>query len=183
MLIGKKIKEFRKKQNMSLSDLARKSGVQIATLSRIENQKMIGTLQSHQDIARALGIDVTELYRSGPYIRETSAVAPSPSPSETFTYNKAASYELLTSQVLSKKMMPVLLRIEPKGQTNPEQNQAGGERFIFVLEGQIIAHVGAKTYTLTPSNTLYLDAAQKHYFENTGISVARAISVLTPVTL
>ena len=44
MLIGKRVKELRKARNMSLSELAKLSGVQIATLSRIENLKMIGTL-------------------------------------------------------------------------------------------------------------------------------------------
>jgi len=184
MLIGKKIKEFRKKQKMTLSDLAKKSGVQIATLSRMENEKMVGTLSCHQDIARALGIDVTEFYKAVSYnIREASPSPASPSPAESFTYNKDSSYELLTSQVLTKKMMPILLRIEPNGRTNPEQYPPGSERFIFLLEGQVTAHLGAKTHALTPGKTFYFDAAQKHFFENNGAVVTRAVSVLTPVTL
>lgn len=184
MLIGKKIKEFRKKQKMTLSDLARKSGVQIATLSRIENEKMVGTLPCHQDIARAMGIDVTEFYKAGSHnIREASSASSAPSPAESFTYNKDASYELLTSQVLTKRMMPILLRIEANGQTNPEQYPPGSERFVFLLEGQVTAHVGTKTHALTPGKTIYFDAAQKHFFENNGSAVTRMLSVLTPVTL
>ena len=33
--------------------------------------------------------------------------------------------------------MPMLLKIESEGRTNPEQNMAGSEKFVFVLEGKI----------------------------------------------
>src|SRR4051812_26640881 len=101
MLIGKRVKELRKARNMSLTELAKLSGVQIATLSRIENLKMIGTLESHMSIAKALGIDITQFYQH-------LAGKSSPSPqtdselqtTETFSYNDKASYEILTSSVL-----------------------------------------------------------------------------------
>ncbi len=102
---------------------------------------------------------------------------------ETFTYNDKASYEILTSKVLNKKMMPIVLRIEPGGSTSPEQSQIGSERFIFVLKGKIIAHVGEKTFPLAQNNTIYFDASEKHYFENPGKETARAVSVTTPVVL
>jgi len=186
MLIGKKIKEIRTAKNISLSDLAKRSGVQIATLSRIENLKMVGTIESHMNIARALGIEFTEFYQNAspakPINREASPASPPAAP-ESFTYNNAASYEILTNSILSKKMMPIVLRIEPNGKSNPEQNAKGSERFIFVLEGEIVVHVSDKEYALTPTNTLYFNAAEKHYFENRGTVTARAIVVTTPVTL
>lgn len=183
MLIGKRIKELRQQKKITLSDLSRKSGVQIATLSRIENQKMIGTIDSHQNIARALGLEITDLYANVSNIREVSKVTPSLSPSESFTYNKTASYEMLTSNLLSKKMMPILLKVEPNGKTNVEQNKRDSERFIFVIEGEITAHIGERTFPLTPTNTLYFDASEKHWFSNEGSSVARLLSVTTPVEL
>ena len=63
MYVGDRIKGLRKEKKLKLKELAEKSGVQIATLSRIEHKKMTGTLDSHAKIAQALGVDVTELYR------------------------------------------------------------------------------------------------------------------------
>ena len=186
MLIGKRVKELRKARNISLSELAKLSGVQIATLSRIENLKMIGTLESHMSIARALGIDLTHLYQNlaakHASIPKDEKDTQTPA-TETFSYNDKASYEILTSAVLSKKMMPVVLKIETGGRTNPEQNPAGAEKFIFVLEGAVQAFIGGKTYSLSKHNTLYFDASLKHYFVNSGKSVARIISVVTPISL
>src|SRR5882757_9175179 len=63
MFIGSKMLALRKAKRMSLTELSQTSGVQLATLSRIENMKMVGTLESHIQIAKALGVDVTELYK------------------------------------------------------------------------------------------------------------------------
>ena len=44
MLIGEIIHRLRKEKKMTLVELAEKSGVALATLSRIENGRMTGTL-------------------------------------------------------------------------------------------------------------------------------------------
>ena len=183
MIIGKQVRALRKARKLTLVELAEKSGVQIATLSRIENFKMTGTLESHMQIAKALGIDVTELYRDITQGAPPSETVPAHSHSERFTYNDKASYEILANKVLAKKMMPVVLKIDPGGQTNPEENQPGSEKFIFVLEGEITVYVGDKAHPLPRANALYIDASVSHYFVNTGRGPAKVISVVTPVAL
>lgn len=183
MQIGKKIKELRKARKMTLTELSEKSGVQIATLSRIEHGKMVGRLDSHMSIARALGVDITHLYHDLASEPETNAPANNGTTMETFTYNEKASYEILAHKVLAKKMMPVVLKIEEGGKTNPEQNPHGTEKFLFVLDGKINAHIGKQAYPLSRNNTLYFDSSQKHFFENQGHGTARFILVGTPVAL
>lgn len=183
MQVGKRIKELREAKKITLTSLAQKSGVQIATLSRIENLRMKGTIDSHMKIARALGIDITQLYKGITKDEEMDSAITNTSGIETFTYNEKASYEILTGKILSRKMMPIVLRIEEDGRTNSEQNHPGSERFIFVLEGEITAHVGEAAYPLTPNKTLYFDASLPHHFVNTGKGAAKAVSVITPVSL
>ena len=67
MSIGKTIHALRKENKMTLLELADKSGVALATLSRMENAKMTGTLESHMKICDALGIalpNFTKTYTS-----------------------------------------------------------------------------------------------------------------------
>ncbi len=186
MFIGKRLKEIREQKNMSLKELSEKSGVQIATLSRIENLKMTGTINSHLSIAKVLGIELVDLYADGQHA-ETQApavqVTKPQASAESFTYNALASYEILTNQLFKKKMMPIVLRIEPDGKTNPEQNPAGAERFLFVLEGELSAYIGKDVYTLKTNSSLYFDASFEHHFENNGKKTAKVISVITPVAL
>ena len=63
MKIGKKIKDLRIEKGMTLGELSRKTGVATATLSRMENDHMAGTLKSHMRISKALGVSITEIYR------------------------------------------------------------------------------------------------------------------------
>lgn len=183
MFIGKRLKELREAKKMSLTELSKRSGIQIATLSRIENRKMIGTLDSHMSIAKALGVNLPELYADIAPGEKKIDVQTSQSQKDIFLHSDKSSYEILTSKVLSKKMMPTLIKIEPQGKTDTEQNQPGTEKFIFVLEGEIEAKIGSDTYVLARHHSLYFDASLPHYFANSADSVARVISVVTPVAL
>jgi transcriptional regulator with XRE-family HTH domain len=185
-MIGKRIKELRSEQKISMTELSKKSGVQLATLSRIENQKMTGTLESHMQIAQALGVGLPDLYQdveapaSGKNevdirIKEANA--------DIFNYREKSSYEILTNKLLNKKMMPILLKIDAGGRTNTEQGKPGSEKFVFVLEGHIKVSIAEKTYVLGPNNTLYFDSSLPHMFINEREEAAKIISIMTPVEL
>ena len=183
MYIGKKLEALRKARKMSLTELAKKSGVQLATLSRIENMKMVGTIESHINIAKALGIDVTELYKN---IDKQAAEADYSEPhsrTDVFSHSEHSSYEILTKNVLQKKMMPVLVKIEVRGKTNTEQNQSGTEKFIFVLDGAIEADINGQKFKLGKNSSLYFDGSLPHILMNTGKTTAKLLSVGTPVSL
>ena len=182
MYIGDKLQALRKNQHMTLSQLAERSGVQLATLSRIENKKMVGTLESHLNIAKALGVDITQLYAN---IREDSPedAEKEKKLAETFVHNDKASMQILTNKLLTKKMMPSLIRLEPNGKTTPEENTPGTEKFIFILEGKIDVHVGPEVSSLSKNSSLYFEASRKHYFVNAGAKVAKMLCICTPVAL
>ena len=183
MFIGTKLHALRKSKKMSLTELSQKSGVQLATLSRIENTKMVGTLDSHINIAKALGIDITELYRDIDKQHAIVEFTDAQTRTDVFTHSEHSSYEILTKSVLQKKMMPILIRIDPRGKTNKEQSSPGTEKFIFVLEGAIEANISDQKFTLSKNNTLYFDASIPHSFTNIGKTTARILCIGTPVSL
>lgn len=183
MLIGKKMKELRKVRKMTLTDLSRQSGVQLATLSRIENMKMTGTLQSHMDIAKSLGVSLADLYGDIEQAAKKVEFSKAKSETDIFVHSEKSSYEILTSHVLSKKMMPRLVKIDPEGKTNTEKNQIGTEKFLFVLEGKVEAKIDQESYILSRYNTLYFDASLPHCLINKGKVQAKLLSVVTPVAL
>jgi transcriptional regulator with XRE-family HTH domain len=183
MYIGKKIRELRKAQKMTLVELSEKSGVQLATLSRIENNRMVGTVESHIRIAEALGTDITYFYKGMSKSADRVDVGSSSSITEIFEHSDKSSYEMLTKNVLDKKMLPVLIKIETGGRTNTEENRPGTEKFLYVLDGQVKVMIGTQEYGLKPGHTLYFDASMPHYFVNNGKKTLKAVSVTTPVAL
>ncbi len=183
MFIGSKIKELRKAQKITLTELSQKSGVQLATLSRIEHSKMVGTLESHIQIAKALGVDVTKLYAGLGATPKPIEVETPQSLSDKFQHSDKSSSEILTKKVLAKKMMPVLIRLDQGGETAVEQSAVGSEKFIFVLEGKIEAVINNQSYILEKTHTLYFDASHPHRLRNAGDKTARILCVGTPVAL
>ena len=183
MQIGNRIKQLRTERKMSLTELSKQSGVQLATLSRIEHLKMTGTLESHLKIAKALGVPLPQFYSDILKEDKKVDVQTSKTSSDVFVHSEKSSYEILTAKVLSKKMMPILLKLEPGAETSLEQNPHGCEKFIFVLEGKIEARIAEETYFISKSNTLYFDASLEHKLINAGKALARVICVLSPVAL
>ncbi len=181
--IGKRIRTLRKERRLSLEKLAGKSGVALATLSRIENGKGSGTFKTHQRIADAFGLSLPELYRDlRPQDHDATLVDPRTDEVETFTYDEKASAVLLAKQLSGKKMLPQLIMLQPTGKNTLEQYPAGTERWVYCLEGEASVAVGPASYRLGAEGTLYFKASLPHRFENLGPAAARLISVTSPIT-
>ena len=63
LTFGKSLKIIRKRRKISLRGISDLSGVQVATLSRMESNKMVGTLKNYMNIARAMGLKLSELIK------------------------------------------------------------------------------------------------------------------------
>ncbi|MEI8011784.1 MAG: XRE family transcriptional regulator [Candidatus Omnitrophota bacterium] len=180
--IGAHIRQIRKIRKISLTELSSASHVQIATLSRIENGKMIGTLESHLNIAKALGVNLIELYEGieNPILSEIKQE----NPAETLApANDKISCEILSRQATSNKMLPLLIKMNPHSVTPPEQGKPGAERFIYVLEGSVTIKIKDQSVKLDKNASLYFNASGTHTFENPGATPAKLLSVMTPVSL
>ena len=184
MQLGTRIRALRKERGLSLEQLAQKSGVALGSLSRIENGKGGGTYRTHQRITEALGIPIVELYRGLEEPEEAAVLTPSePKEAERFTYDEKASAVLLTTHVSSKNMLPQMIILQPEGKTAKEEYRKGIERWLFCLEGEITATVGDQSFRMAKGETLYLKASLPHQIVNAKPSVAKVISVTSPVAL
>ena len=168
---------------MTLLELANKSGVALATLSRMENGKMTGTLDSHMRICEALDLTLPELYKNLYPPKKAVDMQSDRSRTEVFIHDKKSSEEILASKILNKKMMPVLVKIAKGGKTQKEETKSGIEKFIYVIEGKIEANIGEEKYNLGRNDSLYFESNMPHYFKNSGTSDARIISVVCPPML
>lgn len=184
--VGARLRVLRKSQKITLIELSKASGVDIATISRIETGVMTGTLESHMKLATALGVKLTDLYAGIEEARIKDAVSLQDPSTRTDIYVHQAgksSTTMLTTDVLKKKLMPVLIAIEPGGSTHKEEARVGTERFLYVLEGELEARIGDQTHTLKRGSTLYFDASIPHNFRNPSRRPAKCLSVVTPPVL
>ena len=184
--VGARLRMLRTSQKVTLVELAEASGVDAATISRMETGKMSGTLGSHIRLAAALGVKLTELYAGIEEARIKGAATLQPRSQHPDVYVHQAgrsSLTMLTSDILKKKLMPALISIEPGGSTHQEEAKVGAEKFLYVLDGVLEARVGEAAHVLRRGNSLYLDASVPHQLKNIGRSVAKCLSVVTPPVL
>jgi len=184
--VGDRLRTIRKTQKVTLVELSKASGVDAATISRIETGQMTGTLESHMKLCRALGVKVTQLYAGIEEAQAAEIISAQPPTAHTEVYVHEAgksAMTMLTSDVLKKKLMPVLITIEPGGSTHKEETRVGTEKFLFVLEGVIEARLGEDAHELKKGSTLYFDASTPHTLHNPGRKVARCLAVTTPPAL
>ena len=184
--VGARLRTLRTTQDVTLVELATASGVDAATISRIETGKMVGTLESHIKLATALGYKITDLYAGIEEERARDAVTVHPPSQAKDVYVHQAgksSLAMLTTDILKKKLMPVLVTIEPGGSTHKEEAKVGTEKFLYVLEGTLEARIGEATHPLKRGSSLYLDASISHSLRNVGGRPARCLSVTTPPVL
>lgn len=178
--LGKRIRELRKKRGMTLLETAKKSGVALATISRIETGAMTGTLESHMKLAKTFGMTLPEFYSE---LDKPVTLKTKGEHADVFVHDKKSSSIILTKDIFNKKMLPVLTQLEPGGRTPLEQFKKGSERFIYILSGKIEVAIGEEKSSLEEGATLYFDASYSHYSKNIGNTPAEYICVTTPMTL
>lgn len=180
MNIGNIIRRLRKDRKMTLVELSNRSGVALATLSRMENGKMTGTLDSHINICKALEIDLPDLYSDLVASTRKVDICQRGDSASVAVHDRKVTSEMLAPNAQNKKMMPIMIRIARGGTTQNEQTKPGTEKFLYVAEGRIEASIGSNAYSLSKGDTLYFESSASHRFKNTGSGDARLVSVTCP---
>ncbi|MBI4227871.1 MAG: helix-turn-helix transcriptional regulator [Candidatus Omnitrophica bacterium] len=182
--IGARIRTLRKTAKLTLAHLAKRSGVALATLSRIETGKMTGTLESHLAIAHALGVPLPDLYRE--IAAETPMVffhRAGQSTAKRVSEGPGAGAEVLVKQTGGRRMLPLRLALKPGATMHPETAPPGTERLVAVVSGGLEIQVGAARHALAIGDSLYGAASVAWTLRNPGRTAAQALCVTSPPAL
>lgn len=182
--LGARIRQLRAAADLTLAELSKRSGVALATLSRVETGKMTGTLESHLAIAKALGTPLPELYREmAADIPWITLHRPGQRASKRVVEHAGAAAELLAEQTGGRRMLPMRLTLKAGATTHPETAVPGAERFVTALAGTLEVHVGAIKHTLAVGDSVYGAASVAWTLRNPGRAAAAALCVTSPPAL
>ena len=181
--LGANIQSLRKKKGLTLIRVSKATGIDAATLSRIENGRMTGTLQSHMAIAKALEVRLPDLYEKSLESPKQKPRADGRSSGGVFSHSGGSVSELLTSNVLRNKMMPLRLKLKGGSKTATEELPLGTERFVYVLDGRIQVKLSNVSHEIAEGESLYFNAALPHFFVNQLKTPSLCLIVSTPASL
>ena len=176
--LAQRIKKKRLEQQLTIEQLAAKTGLTRSWLSKVENFRVTPSLPSLFKIASNLGVPVAELIEG---IEETPGmcivrqgegkhVDRDPSPQNDIYY------ESLAYDRKSHAMEPFLLTIPPRGGRS-ESLPHDGEEFLMVLSGQAAIDYGEERIELEEGDCLYFNGSTPHRIYNPHDNQARVLCV------
>ena len=178
--LGKTLRDQRIIKGLTLADLSKQSGVALSTLSRIETGRMTGTLESHIQIAKALGTRLPELYAQLDPFGSAFEHRKSTDASTKVHSDKGAVLTILISNALHRKMLPALIHLPSGKNTKPEHSSEGTDRFLYALKGKTEVMIGKEKVRMEPGDSLYFPASTPHSFRNAGGAQAVLLSLTSP---
>jgi len=181
--VGEKIKQIRELKKVSLEELAERTGMDIALIDKIEEEKNVPSLAPLIKIARALGVrlgtflDDSDSYgpvvvRSGEHHKGVRFTSQS---SET---REHLNFFSLASDKAGRNMEPFIVDIEPGLKSDYMLSSHEGEEFIYVLDGVVEINYGKEIYKLEKGDSIYLDSIVLHNVHAGNNHSARILAVV-----
>jgi len=163
--IGREVRAHRKKKSMTVADLARRTGLSIGMLSKIENGNTSPSLTTLQTLANALSLPIIMFFRGF----EETRLAVHTKSGEGVELERAGTraghqYNLLGhigANASGVTVEPYLITLSTKADVFPTFQHEGIET-IYMLEGKVDYRHGDNVYALRPGDTLFFDADAPH---------------------
>jgi len=180
--IGRQVRSFRKQQQITVADLATKTGLSIGMLSKIENGNTSPSLTTLQTLATTLSVPLTAFFRSFEEQREAVHIKAGEGVETERAGTRAGhQYNLLghlganSSGVMVE---PYLITLTHESDVFPTFQHAGVE-MLYMLEGTVDYRHGDTLYHLQAGDTLFFDADAPHGPEVMHKLPARYLSVIS----
>ncbi len=166
--LGGRLRTARLAQHLTLADLAGKSKVSVASISKAERGLLALSYEKFAALAAALQLDLSTLFGTQPAGFLSGSVVVTRSEDVVEYHSERYLYGMLATQVTAKKMTPMMGRIEANSILRPGQfSKHPGEEFIFVLEGALEMHFAdGRVERLEKNDSIYFDSGLGHLYVN-----------------
>ena len=181
--IGRAVKEFRHKKQITLQDLAARTGIPKSVLAEIENGDVVPPVATLLKLAKAFNVGMASFFEE-----EATGMKISVTRSGERTRIKRRPhhhegevdyiYESLETHKADKHMEPLLVEFQPLDTGVMVFTNHEGEEFIFVLEGRLEFRTDDRVETLEPGDTIYFESDINHSWRSLDEKPARAIAVV-----
>jgi transcriptional regulator with XRE-family HTH domain len=161
--IGRQVRAYRKKLDITVVDLANQAGLSAGMLSKIENGLTSPSLATLRALADALKIPVTALFAGYDEVSDAMHVKAGEGLKIERRGTRAGhQYQLLGhSTHPSIAVEPYLITITEASDVFPRFQHAGLE-FLYILQGEVNYRHGDTIYELREGDSLFFDADKPH---------------------
>lgn len=160
---GRRWKGTRMAKKFTLEDVSRMTGISPSYLSKIENDKVVPSLDTLSNLASFYGESLIHFTLEGSssdcsLVRKKEAVC------MNLGYSNLKTYRV--SNLRNCQMYPVIHALEPFGNSGASHSH-GGEELVYILEGKLTVQLNdSDNYNLLPGDTMTFKATTPHRYVN-----------------
>jgi transcriptional regulator with XRE-family HTH domain len=162
--LGLAIRHERQRQQLTIADIAERTGLSRGMLSKIENGQASMSLDSLSRVAEALGVSMASLFRHLETKEGGAQHIKAGAGMEVVRRGtrRGHTYHLLAyDRGPKKRFEPFLISLDDQSEVFPVFEHPGTE-FIYMLQGKLEYRHGKQTYVLDPGDSLTFDGAVPH---------------------
>jgi len=176
MVLGDKIKELRLQCDLTQEELANRCELTKGYISQLENDLTSPSIATLIDILSALGTSLKDFFSE----EEDEKIVFT---DKDFIEKKTEQMVLnwLVPNAQKNSMEPVLIELN-KNCATEEDVPHEGEEFGYVLDVEIVIHLGKKKYVCRKGESFYFTSAKAHYIINTKEKTAKFLWISSPPT-
>lgn len=167
--LGQRIRLLRSKQGWTLEELAERSEVSRAMLSKIERGETNPTLVVAVKIGLAFGMTASQLIG----IEERREAVKMPKERRLSFRDPETGFERQVFPALEGRALEFVRHVIPESRNSGELPalKQGTEKYILMEQGKLCARIGTQEYVLEKGDLLYFAADVPQHFENVGEGV------------
>jgi transcriptional regulator with XRE-family HTH domain len=179
--VGPRVKALREAMELSLRDLAERSGVSAPMLSQVERGETSPTLALAARIAAGLDLRLSQLLR----LDEDGAVTIVRAGERQHggRARQGHRYEVLTpprpGQRSELSLHTLAAGAVTGGPDDPPRHEPGSRESALITEGAVVLECDGQRHQLGTGDCVTFDADLPHHFENPGPGEARMLAVLS----
>lgn len=180
-MLGTNIREYRKKQKLTIKELAERTGLSIGYISQVERGETEPSLSSLRKIAGEF--DVPAYVLLDDHKNDSNLTIRREERMTAHVKKNSVEYEFLTpisSQHFSPKALMIKATLEPHSRDSEIPIIHHSEETLLVLKGTLTVAVGDETIVLNEGDTTIIREDIPHTCINDGNDYTMVISVITP---
>ena len=176
MDIGKRIRQLRTQNGLTLEELASRTELTKGFLSQLERNLASPSIQTLEDITEALGTTMAKFFAED---TDKQIVF---TPEDAFIDERENEIiHWIVPSAQKNRMEPILVEIKP-GSSTSVIDPHDGEEFGYVLSGRIFLNRenSKKGYALKKGDNFCISGKEAHWLENKGNQTAAVLWISTP---
>lgn len=187
LALGKRLRVFREKKGFSRDQLSEKTGLSAPTIESYEADKEVPRIAELIKIAKALEINVADIFRERPsqkafeIVRAADQVQVSPLLEPSKKPIKDYIYRSLTHPTGDKHLDAYLLEFPPgQGKKLKADLTHPGEEFLYILSGRLKILIEENEMEVEVGDSLFIRSSHPHALWNPFDSPAKVLHVIYP---